>query len=96
MAYAARRVGVFLVTVVLASVAVFAILAVLPGDPASIYAGTQATPGQVEALREEYGLDALGARALRRLGAGRSSPATSATRSCRSGRSPTRSAAGCR
>lgn len=58
MAFAARRVGVFLVTVVLASVAVFGILAVLPGDPASIYAGTQATPGQVEALREEYGLDA--------------------------------------
>lgn len=58
MAFAARRVGVFLITVVLASVAVFGILAVLPGDPASIYAGTQATPGQVEALREEYGLDA--------------------------------------
>ncbi len=58
MAYAARRVGVFLVTVVLASVVVFAILAVLPGDPASIYAGTQATPGQVDALREEYGLNA--------------------------------------
>jgi peptide/nickel transport system permease protein len=58
MAYAARRVGVFLITVALASVAVFGILAVLPGDPASIYAGTQASPGQVEALREEYGLDA--------------------------------------
>lgn len=58
MAYAARRLGVFLLTVALASVAVFGILAVLPGDPASIYAGTQASPGQVEALRQEYGLDA--------------------------------------
>jgi peptide/nickel transport system permease protein len=58
MAFAVRRVGVFLITVVLASVAVFGLLAVLPGDPASIYAGTQATPGQVEALRQEYGLDA--------------------------------------
>lgn len=57
MAFAARRVGVFLITVLLASVAVFGVIAVLPGDPASIYAGTQASPGQVEALRKEYGLD---------------------------------------
>src|SRR3954451_18521682 len=36
--------------------AVFAVLAVLPGDPAQVAAGTQATPEQVAALREEYGL----------------------------------------
>ena len=58
MAPALRRIGVFLVTVVLASIAVFTVLAVLPGDPAEIYAGTQATPNQVQALRKEYGLDA--------------------------------------
>lgn len=58
MAPALRRIGVFLVTVVLASIAVFAVLAVLPGDPAQIYAGTQATPNQVANLRREYGLDA--------------------------------------
>jgi peptide/nickel transport system permease protein len=58
MAPALRRIGVFLVTVVLASIAVFTVIAVLPGDPAQIYAGTQATPNQVENLRKEYGLDA--------------------------------------
>ncbi len=36
---------------------VFAVLAVLPGDPAEVAAGTQATPEQVAALRAEYGLD---------------------------------------
>jgi peptide/nickel transport system permease protein len=53
-----RRLGVFVVTVVLASIAVFTVIAVLPGDPAEIYAGTQATPNQVATLRKDYGLDA--------------------------------------
>jgi peptide/nickel transport system permease protein len=51
-----KRIGVFAVTLVLASIAVFAVLTVLPGDPAQVAAGTQATPQQVAALREEYGL----------------------------------------
>jgi peptide/nickel transport system permease protein len=51
-----KRIGVFAVTLLLASVAVFAVLTVLPGDPAQVAAGTQATPQQVTALREEYGL----------------------------------------
>jgi peptide/nickel transport system permease protein len=51
-----KRIGVFALTLVLASIAVFAVLAVLPGDPAQVAAGTQATPEQVAALREEYGL----------------------------------------
>jgi peptide/nickel transport system permease protein len=51
-----KRIGIFAATLVLASVAVFAVLAVLPGDPAQVAAGTQATPQQVAALREEYGL----------------------------------------
>jgi len=51
-----KRIGVFALTLVLASIAVFAVLAVLPGDPAQVAAGTQATPAQVAALREEYGL----------------------------------------
>ncbi|MDQ1424686.1 MAG: peptide/nickel transport system permease protein [Acidimicrobiaceae bacterium] len=42
----------------LASIAVFTVIAVLPGDPAEIYAGTQATPNQVATLRKDYGLDA--------------------------------------
>jgi len=52
-----KRIGIFALTLVLASIAVFAVLAVLPGDPAQVAAGTQATPEQVAALRQEYGLD---------------------------------------
>jgi len=51
-----KRIGIFVVTLLLASVVVFAVLAVLPGDPAQVAAGTQATPQQVAALRQEYGL----------------------------------------
>ena len=51
-----RRLGIFLLTLVVASMVVFAVLAVLPGDPAEVAAGTQATPEQVAALRAEYGL----------------------------------------
>jgi peptide/nickel transport system permease protein len=58
MASVLRRLGVFLLTLVAASIAVFALMAVLPGDPAQINAGTTATPEQVAALRQEYGLDA--------------------------------------
>ncbi len=56
MVFLLKRIGVFALTLVLASIAVFAVLAVLPGDPAQVAAGTQATPEQVAALREEYGL----------------------------------------
>jgi peptide/nickel transport system permease protein len=51
-----RRLGIFLVTLLLASVVVFTILTVLPGDPAQVAAGVNATPEQVQALRVEYGL----------------------------------------
>lgn len=57
MAWAVRRTAVFLGSLVLASILVFAVMAVLPGDPAQVAAGTEATPEQVEALREQYGLD---------------------------------------
>ena len=56
MVYLLKRLGIFALTLLLASIAVFAVLAVLPGDPAQVAAGTQATPEQVAALREEYGL----------------------------------------
>src|SRR5215831_1510920 len=54
--YVLRRLGIFAVTLLVASMVVFAVLAVLPGDPAEVAAGTQATPEQVAALRDEYGL----------------------------------------
>ena len=56
MVFLLKRIGIFAVTLLLASIAVFAVLTVLPGDPAQVAAGTQATPEQVAALRQEYGL----------------------------------------
>jgi peptide/nickel transport system permease protein len=57
VAYVARRTGVFLGSLAVASVLVFCVMAVLPGNPAQVAAGTQATPEQVAALEEEFGLD---------------------------------------
>jgi peptide/nickel transport system permease protein len=57
VSYLLRRAGVFLAGLAVASVLVFTVMAVLPGDPAQVAAGTDATPEQIEALREEYGLN---------------------------------------
>lgn len=40
----------------LASMAVFSVLRLIPGDPADIIAGEDATPAEVQALREQLGL----------------------------------------
>ncbi len=55
--YVLRRVGIYLFSVVVASMLVFSVMSVLPGDPAQVMLGTQATPAAVEALRAELGLD---------------------------------------
>ena len=55
--YVARRVGIFLFSVLVASALVFSVMSILPGDPATVMLGTQATPAAVEALRTELGLD---------------------------------------
>lgn len=55
--YVLRRVGVFLISVVVASALVFSVMSILPGDPAQVMLGTQATPESVEALRVALGLD---------------------------------------
>lgn len=57
IAYLARRVGILLATLVAASIAVFLALAVLPGSPAQVMLGTQATPSSVRALTRQLGLD---------------------------------------
>jgi peptide/nickel transport system permease protein len=46
------------VALVVASVVVFALLRLLPGDLASVIAGPEAPPERVEAIREQLGLDA--------------------------------------
>lgn len=55
--YLLRRVALLLVTLVAASVVVFAVLSVLPGSPAQVILGTQATPASVHALSAKLGLD---------------------------------------
>lgn len=52
-----RRLGVFVFSLLLASVLVFVVMSILPGDPARVMLGTQATPESVESLRAELGLD---------------------------------------
>lgn len=57
LAYAVRRLAIFVVSLVAASLLVFFVMSVLPGDPAVVLLGTQATPEAVDALRSELGLD---------------------------------------
>ena len=56
-AYILKRLGIGAVTLVLASIAVFAVLEILPGDPARLMLGINATEDAVQALRVEMGLD---------------------------------------
>jgi peptide/nickel transport system permease protein len=52
-----RRAGLFVLSLVAASVLVFALLRLLSGDMAQVIAGTEATPDQVQQLRVELGTD---------------------------------------
>jgi peptide/nickel transport system permease protein len=55
--FVARRLVIFAISLFVASVLVFAVLSVLPGDPAEATLGTQATPAALHALRHQLGLD---------------------------------------
>src|ERR1044071_5110123 len=55
--YLIRRLLQLIPTVLLASVLVFAIIALAPGDPARMMLGMQATPEEVAVERERLGLD---------------------------------------
>jgi peptide/nickel transport system permease protein len=55
--YVARRTLEFLLSVVLASIAVFAFMAVLPGDPAQVALGVNASPEAIAATRAQFGTD---------------------------------------
>lgn len=52
-----RRTGILVASVAAASVLVFACMAILPGDPAEVALGTNATPGAVAQVRKEFGTD---------------------------------------
>lgn len=53
-----RRLGVLLLTLFISSVIIFALLEVIPGDPALTMLGINATPETLTALRDELGLNA--------------------------------------
>lgn len=55
--YLAKRLAVAAATLVLASVVVFAVLEVVPGDPARLMLGMNASAEQVAQLRAQMGLD---------------------------------------
>jgi len=55
--YALNRLFTGLLTLVVASVVVFAVLELVPGDPARLLLGMDATPEALQALRTELGLD---------------------------------------
>jgi peptide/nickel transport system permease protein len=52
-----QRLAAFLVTLLVASLVVFLVMEVLPGDPAAIMLGVNARPDTLVALRGEMGLD---------------------------------------
>src|SRR3981081_4275241 len=54
------RLGIRVVSLLAASVLVFAVVNVLPGDPATVVLGTNATPESLRLLRQQMGLDQPG------------------------------------
>lgn len=56
LSYVVQRLLQALPVLVLASIAVFLILRLIPGDPADVLAGEDASPAEVDAIREQLGL----------------------------------------
>jgi peptide/nickel transport system permease protein len=52
-----RRLVIFAISLFAASILMFSALSVLPGDPAEVMLGTQATPQTLAGLRHQLGLD---------------------------------------
>ncbi|MBR2950183.1 MAG: ABC transporter permease [Lachnospiraceae bacterium] len=57
MKYFGKKLAAMLITVLVVSFLVFAAFSIIPGDPVTSMLGTEATPEQVQALREELGLN---------------------------------------
>ena len=60
--FLSRRLAAALVTLALATVVVFAVVEVLPGDPALVMLGTDARPDTLAALRAQVRLRPAAAR----------------------------------
>lgn len=56
-AYILRRLGIGILTLFIASIIVFSVLEIIPGDPAQLMLGLNATEDAVQALRTQMGLD---------------------------------------
>lgn len=52
-----RRLGLMIIVLFIVSVIVFGLVNILPGDPAVLLLGVEATPETLEALRDEMGLN---------------------------------------
>lgn len=52
-----RQAGIFLATLLVSTIVVFGLMAILPGDPARIALGLNASEEQVAVLREQFGLN---------------------------------------
>jgi len=57
LAYIARRIVTTIPVVIMVAIVIFALLRVTPGDPAAIIAGDDASPAQLENIREQMGLN---------------------------------------
>ncbi|MFL5155747.1 MAG: ABC transporter permease, partial [Microvirga sp.] len=57
LGYIVRRMLATIPVMVVVALFVFSLLFIAPGDPAAVIAGDQATPEQVERIRESLGLD---------------------------------------
>ena len=55
--YALKRLGALCVSLIVASLVIFACIEIVPGDPASFMLGLNAQPDTIAALREELGLN---------------------------------------
>jgi len=57
LAYVARRLFQLVPVLVLASIAVFGLMRLIPGDPARVIAGEEASPERIQEVRARLGLD---------------------------------------
>lgn len=55
--YLLKRAIQGILTVLAASAVIFAVIRLIPGDPALMYAGNDATPETIEAIRQQFGLN---------------------------------------
>jgi peptide/nickel transport system permease protein len=55
--YLLKRFFILLLTLILVSIAIFAVLMIIPSDPAQIILGIHATPETLQTLRHKLGLD---------------------------------------